>query len=315
MNVDRVLMLNQNEKIKHVKQYVIFGATGWFGLNTINYLMHLRKCSHDIEIIAVSRKKQILSVENGSIETVDYQDLENLSIKGPIVFNYAYLTKDKVDENSTEDYIFKNINLSVYISSYLNKWQPKGVCYISSGAVYKSLPLGKQTLDEYPYGTLKFYDESFFLNHAKTNDYKIIIPRVFAVSGAYMNKRNSYALGNMVDQALRNKDIEIKAKSYVYRSYLAIETIIETCLFWLWDDTEEKNLVFDACGSKRFEIEELAKVILQVLDKKQLRIIRDLNKKETPDLYDGNYKVIDKLIRLYNVKSQSIEDQIQKSRY
>jgi nucleoside-diphosphate-sugar epimerase len=297
------------------KTIVIFGVSGWFGQVTLGFFLKLRnEIRKDFVIIGVSRVKKSIEIQGFSFTCTTYEELEDLKIKNPIVFHYAYGTPPSEDRYSLESYAFSNIESSIQVARFIKKWDTFAVVYTSSGAVYKTLapPDDNFRLEKNPYGILKLYDEGFFDLLSKEFGFKLIVPRIFAVSGPCTVKRESYALSNFIDQAKKMGCIHIKSNHPVYRSFVPIETIIYLCRCLVLDDKFNSPLFFDICSKDVVEIGELAQKVMEILDIDE-KIIRDFNKDLPRDFYNGSPKKFLDLLDLYKINLPSLTDQIRNS--
>lgn len=291
--------------------FVIFGSTGWFGQATLDFLLKLNKRSENkFRIVAVAREEKMLPIGEAGFMTTPLTHLDTLEIKNPIVFHFAYLTREKIKDMPLSAYIMENLAISTTVAKFLDKWQPLGLVYTSSGAVYDSFPLrDKGDIGKNPYGMLKLYDEAFFEKLSKEIGFKLVIPRVFNVSGPYMTKRNGYGLGSLIDQSKLGKRISIQAKNPIYRSFISIESIIDLSLKYISDPSSLGSILFDACGPEVVEIGELAARIKDVL-KSEAKIEREFDPKLESNFYQGNPDKFLQLTKKYNVLISSLESQI-----
>ena len=230
------------------------------------------------------------------------------------MFHYAYGTPPSEDRYSLESYAFFNIESSIQVARFIKKWDTFAVVYTSSGAIYKTLDPTSDNfrLEKNPYGILKLYDEGFFDLLSKEFGFKLIVPRIFAVSGPCTVKRENYALSNFIDQAKETGRIQIKSNHPIYRSFVPIETIVFLSLCLILDDKLSSPLCFDVCSKNVVEIGELAQKVMEILDIDE-KIIRDFNKDLPRDFYNGDPKKFLDLLDLYKIDLPLLQDQIRNS--
>jgi nucleoside-diphosphate-sugar epimerase len=112
---------------------------------------------------------------------------------------------------------------------------------------------------------MKYQDETAFTEACAAVGTGLVIPRVFNLSGPYINKFDSYALASFVLQGLRRQPVIIKAHHPVIRSYYFIGDLIELCLQLLFRQSRLATECFDVAGAEIIELGELAKRVVKVL--------------------------------------------------
>lgn len=231
------------------KKIVIFGASGWLGRMTLNYLNKVEK---SLDLILVSSKNR--KIEKGEnkfnfISPNEFLNLKNYEID--YYFNFAFLTQDKLDHLMKSEYINKTDEIIDLNTNFLRKNEVKNSLLISSGAVY-----WKSTEKENLYATQKLKQEEEFLKF-NSNPY---IARIFAVIGSQFITNNNYAFTNFVSQGLDKKDLKIKSKIRVMRSYLYFENLLDNFI-----NQKIKLNLFDA-WDENLDIYDLAQNIGEILN-------------------------------------------------
>lgn len=231
------------------KKIVIFGASGWLGRMTLNYLNKVEK---SLDLILVSSKNR--KIEKGEnkfnfISPNEFLNLKNYEID--YYFNFAFLTQDKLDHLMKSEYINKTDEIIDLNTNFLRKNEVKNSLLISSGAVY-----WKSTEKENLYATQKLKQEEEFLKF-NSNPY---IARIFAVIGSQFITNNNYAFTNFVSQGLDKKDLKIKSKIRVIRSYLYFENLLDNFI-----NQKIKLNLFDA-WDENLDIYDLAQNIGEILN-------------------------------------------------
>lgn len=231
------------------KKIVIFGASGWLGRMTLNYL---NKVDKSLDLILVSSKnRKIKRGENkfNFISPYEFLNLKNYEID--YYFNFAFLTQDKLDHLMKSEYINKTDEIIDLNTNFLRKNEVKNSLLISSGAVY-----WKSTEKENLYATQKLKQEEEFLKF-NSNPY---IARIFAVIGSQFKTNNNYAFTNFVSQGLDKKDLKIKSKIRVMRSYLYFENLLDNFI-----NQKINSNLFDA-WDENLDIYDLAQNIGEILN-------------------------------------------------
>jgi nucleoside-diphosphate-sugar epimerase len=229
-----------------------------------------------------------------------------------IVFHYAFLTKDKVGGISTEEYVARNETISSTVRSWIQTGNVRGVVMPSSGAVYDFLHTKSRDSAANLYGQLKYNDEMSFTAACQAKGTGLIIPRVFNVSGPYINKFDSYALASFIFQTLSAKPITINARRPVIRSYYFIGDLIELCLQLLFRQTTAKTECFDTAGEEVVELSELAQRVAAVLADRDPALTQRLPMLEDAieDRYVGNRQRIEELERYVGIRPMTLDAQI-----
>lgn len=237
--------------------YVVTGANGWLGSATLEMLRQALGDVFATRVTALgSRQAHPLQA------LLQWQPPHDQAL---IIFHYAFLTKDKVSGLSTQEFVERNAAISTKVRSWIDSGNVRGVVLPSSGAVYDHLLHKSRDPAAGLYGQLKYQDELDFAAVCATHDTRLIIPRVFNLSGPFINKFDSYALASFIQQVLRGQPITIQARRPVRRSYYFIGDLIELCLLLLFKQDTVATECFDAAGDEIVELSELALCVATVL--------------------------------------------------
>jgi nucleoside-diphosphate-sugar epimerase len=147
-----------------------------------------------------------------------------------------------------EQYLAANRAITGAVLGFLERNEPAGVFYPSSGAVYAG--------GDHPYAVGKREDEEAFAG--------AVAIRIFNLSGPYMTKPDTYALGDFVMRALRGEAPVVKARGEVRRSYVAASDVIAVALAELLGERGAPRVV-DTGGDEVVEMRELASRVASVL--------------------------------------------------
>lgn len=293
--------------------FVITGAGGWLGKATLEMLRHALGSEFATRVTALGSRQSQIGLADG--QTFPVQPLLEWTLppgQPVIVFHYAFLTKDKVGGISTEEYIARNEAIGNAVRSWIATGNVRGVIMPSSGAVYDFLHSTSRDSAANLYGQLKYNDETTFSAICETTGTGLIIPRVFNVSGPYINKFDSYALASFIFQTLSAKPIAIQARRPVIRSYYFVGDLIELCLKLLFRQATATSECFDTAGEEIVELGELAQRVTAVLAAHKPAPVQRLPMQEevVEDRYVGNRKRIEELERLVGIHPMSLNDQI-----
>ena len=277
--------------------FIITGANGWLGRALINKLYEIYGKEIENKVIAFSNSTSSINIDdNFNLKTFNYSD--DIKFSGQYIFcHFAFLTMDKVTLMDEKEYIEQNLIIRNNAQKIILKSKPKSIFLSSSGDVYKKNNL---------YGRLKLEDEQFFSDLAESLSSNIIIPRIFNIGGPYINKHNLYALSDFISQLMQTKEIVIKARKPVIRSYVHIEDIFNICFSWVNDENNvSKKLIFDSRNHKDVSLLELAQLIMNVVDING-NIISDI-KSEDADIYIGNGVLQNKICQQYGIELSSYD--------
>lgn len=293
--------------------YVVTGAGGWLGGATLEMLHQALGEDFAARVTALGSRPAQIKVADG--QTYPIQALQQW--KRPhgqpiVVFHYAFLTKDKVDSLSTEEYVARNEVISSTVRSWVGTGNVQGVVLPSSGAVYDHLHAKSRDPAAGLYGRLKFEDELAFSAACEKGGTSLIVPRVFNLSGPYVNKFDSYALASCIFQTLSGKPIIINARHPVLRSYYFIGDLIEMCLRLMFSQTTAASECFDVAGDEVVEIGELATRIAKVLGSHNSVPIQRLPvlTEAVEDRYLGNRNRILELENSIGMRPMTLDNQI-----
>lgn len=252
---------------------IITGASGWLGKCALNYLSNKNTNSSIDSILCFGSKKSEIKLLNGfKINQFPIEEILNLDKKPTILLHFAFLTKDRVQNLSLNDYFYENNKIDNHVLSSLSKIGIETIVLSSSGAIYSnSLNMDKIN----PYGYLKIKQEEAYIGWANKNSKKLIIPRIFNLSGMYINKLNHYAIASMIIDAKNKKEINIKSRKLVYRSYSAVENLIELLFCQVFDKNQLGIICYDVSGNEVIELASLAERILNVLNISGVPITRE----------------------------------------
>jgi nucleoside-diphosphate-sugar epimerase len=246
--------------------FVVTGASGWLGHATLAMLQQALGCNFERRVSALGSQSGQMKLANGcTLPVFALRDWRLPEAQTVIVFHYAFLTKDKVSDLSLDDYVSRNNAISETVRTWVATGQVTGVVLPSSGAVYDHLHNKKRDPAAALYGQMKYQDETAFTEACAAVGTGLVIPRVFNLSGPYINKFDSYALASFVLQALGRQPVIIKARHPVIRSYYFIGDLIELCLQLLFRQSRVATECFDVAGAEIIELGELAKRVAKVL--------------------------------------------------
>lgn len=293
--------------------YIVTGASGWLGSATLEMLRQALGKDFGSRVIALGSRHAQINLPNGQTHPIKAM----LEWKRPpgqpiIVFHYAFLTKDRVGGLSMQEYVARNEAISNAVQAWIGSGDVRGVVLPSSGAVYDHLHAKSRDPAAGLYGRLKFKDELDFTAACEASSTGLIVPRVFNLSGPYINKFDSYALASFIFQILSSRPITINARRPVLRSYYFIGDMIELCLRLLFKQTEPVTECFDVAGSETVELGELAHRVAAMLADRDPAPVQRLPMFDdaVEDRYVGSRNPIKELEIRMGIDPMTLENQI-----
>ncbi|NIJ09454.1 nucleoside-diphosphate-sugar epimerase [Sphingomonas vulcanisoli] len=239
---------------------VITGASGWLGSATLAMLDASMPASFVMEKLAVfgSSRREIVLPSGRIIQCRPMIEMVETALEHPLLFHYAYLTKDKVAEMSDEAFIALNSLISQTVRTAVEVWRAD-VFLPSSGGVYRRDGALVSSYEASPYGYLKLADEASFRQVAAQAGSNLYIGRIFSLAGEFINKTSVYALGSIIAAIGDREPIRIRASQGVWRSYFYIGDVVNLALGLLLSG-KKMGEPFDIAGDEAIEIGDLARL-------------------------------------------------------
>jgi nucleoside-diphosphate-sugar epimerase len=205
---------------------VIIGSSGWLSTAAQNYFWSAS--TPFSEPIVIGSKERICDQFGNTILPLEHAArlLRNVTHSEIVVFHFAYLTQEKVGKD-VDGYLSCIDDINGHVASILDQLPVSGFVYASSGAAgidYSCEP--GQSAGKAVYGTKKLADEILFAELCDNYNIDYLAPRIFSLGGNYINKLNGYAISNMILQALKEGEINIHAKTPVWRSYIDVYDLV-----------------------------------------------------------------------------------------
>ncbi|MFA9439819.1 NAD-dependent epimerase/dehydratase family protein [Uliginosibacterium sp. sgz301328] len=294
-------------------RYFIVGAGGWIGRACAEYLASVLGEAALERVFLFGSSARTLCTNTGVrlpvLELGHATDMHLLPGRPTVVLHCAFLTMDKVGGMSAEDYVARNLKIRRQTADLMKMCGATGVAVLSSGAVYDFLsPRPGRPADANLYGRLKFEDECYFAGIADALGANYLCPRVFNLSGPYINKPETYALASFILDALQGRAINIRANRPVMRAYMPVQTLIETSLSLL--AAGRSPGVFDYAGGAEIEVGALAQLVIDVIGS-SARIERpELDATLATDRYIGNGDFLAAVMGECGMVMRDVRDQV-----
>lgn len=292
---------------------IVTGASGWLGRYILDYL-YKNYIHNSCSIVCFGSKKSVIKLSDGfTVSQIPINQMASLDKQPTILFHFAFLTKDKTRIISEAEYLVENQKIDNYVSSCIEKIGVETVVLSSSGAVYSYLHSNEKPkfIINDPYAYLKMKQEELYTGWSNETSKKLIVPRIFNLSGAYINKVNHYAISSMIIDALNGSEINIRSDKLVFRSYSAVENLIELVFCQIFDRDLTGVTCYDVCGTEIVELDDLAKRVFEVLGIVGGTIKRGRIALGARDYYVGNEKKYSNYLKHYEIEQSSLSQQIQ----
>ena len=255
---------------------VIIGSSGWLSTAAQNYF---RSSSTPFsEPIVIGSKERVCNQFGNTILPLEHaaQLLSTVTDSELVVFHFAYLTQEKVGKD-VDGYLSCIDDINERVISIMDQLPVSGFVYASSGAAgidYSSAP--EKSAGKAVYGTKKLSDEILFRELCDKHDIDYLAPRIFSLGGNYINKLHGYAISNMILQALKSGEINIHAKSPVWRSYIDVYDLFAVLVKRLEMGGQAGLLsgCFDATLDVTAEMQDLALSVCRHFEMNFEKIIR-----------------------------------------
>ena len=247
-------------------------------------------------------KKTKLSLKNVRLIAGDIGKIKSLP-KSELIIYAADSTKIDNIKN-IKKFIFESKRSINNFCNIVKKNKKTKVLYLSSGAIYrfskKNIQNSNSLKGKQLYAYLKHYSENE-IKKLRQLKMKTSIARCFTFIGPWLPREANFAIGNFLDDVLKNKKINIKTESKVIRSYMYADDLI----YWLTKICFNSKLdtpIFDVGSNKPIEIRNLGKLFSRLFEAKiqSKKIIKNKIDKYVPNIKPARLKLGLKI--KYNLK-------------
>jgi len=261
-----------------MKTLLVIGGSGFFGKSILDaFSRNLLAPWHISKIIVMSRNANKLLHDtpdlvgqNVQLYSADITNTESLPFADYVI--HAAASTDVRNYLSSPEGEKKNIQAGTYHFCDLAKihHQNSKIVYVSSGAVYGVQPANLDGIDESFVGDLsKMATGKQDYAIAKQDAEKAIIDlgqyglnvsiaRCFAFVGKYLPLDQHFAIGNFIDDVLKNRPIVVNATHQVYRSYMYADDLVEW-LMTIADNSSTDCPIYNVGSDQAILVNDLAK--------------------------------------------------------
>jgi nucleoside-diphosphate-sugar epimerase len=296
---------------------VVTGASGWLGQASLEMIESALGDDLHSRVFAFASQARSLILRSGS--EIALAPLDHLPLLDPaptLLLHYAFLTKDRTFDIEAEEYARRNLSIRKIVGDAMQEIQVTHLLLPSSGAVYGLPTSADRSLCpdpvRNPYGTQKILDEDHFLGICRGLGARVAIPRIFNISGPYINKHDGYALSSMINAALAGGPVTLHATRRVIRAYTSVRDLVDVSVGWLLQERRADVIVFDTGGDEPVEIGQLAQHVLELMDRVGIGFQRPGLSGEPDDIYVGDGRVLRSMadkqgVALSDLRSQIVE--------
>lgn len=258
------------------KTILVTGATGFIGKWILSSFLYLNeKFELNCSLVAVTRNKtrffnQFPKLKNRNEIVWIESDVRDFVLEPGTVIDYVFhAATDVVESQDSKETFSTIVNGTEHLIDLCSDMPAVTIVNLSSGAVYGS-SWGSQLLSESEstnlqtdnlssaYGEGKRVSELLFTIAAKeqVENFNVCNARCFAFVGPYLALDKQFAIGNFIDSALRNDEINISGDGTPLRSYLYSSDLV-SCLWFLLLNCRGVE-TFNVGGDEIISIKDLA---------------------------------------------------------
>lgn len=279
-------MFKSNELI------VISGGTGWIGRSIVEQITESNLCKPE-QIILISSTDKTIEISKKNFKSFSWENLK-INSQVTLYFDLAFQTQDKLNSLGESKYVEQNETIIENSIKFIKNHKPKVIFLASSGAVYGknylSVPKPVST-----YGELKYKQELQISKVARDLNLKLIISRIFNISGGNINKFETFAIAQMIKSAVEQQSIKVFANHQVFRRYSDVNQLIRLILELLSTNT---NCIFDS-GGPLVEIRELAAGIRKIVNPSAKLELTEVDLNSPADDYYSRSDQYENLLKEY----------------
>jgi nucleoside-diphosphate-sugar epimerase len=274
------------EALGGVERVVVLGANGWFGRTAVDLLESVWGIEVIRRIRPFARGAHKVRLRSG--ELMDVAPIVELGALEPgahtLLVDCAYPTQEKVAELGVENYQRSVERLRQVVNGGLERLRPVACASLSSGAAV----VGDEAADRTRiYGALKRTDEEQLAELCPSLGVRLCVARVYAASGPYMTKPETYALGDLISQARSGGPMRVRAEHRVIRSYALVADILEIAVRTALRADPSRPVIFET-GGEEVEIGELAQRVALSVTGGELPVERPPVGDSAADRYVGD---------------------------
>lgn len=299
---------------KSKAHFLITGARGWLGRATIDLLESALGADLATRVTAFGSSHGSITTRGGSVLQVHaLQAPPRFPRSRHVLMHYAYLTKDRLVAGvPLDDYRRQNAAIRETVLQWLELFHIKRMFLPSAGAVYSAMGALGDVDSRADYGRDKLADEDCFDAACDQLGGRLLIGRIFSVSGPHINKHEAYALAAIILALLNREPVILRARRPVYRSYVGVGDLIAITLGWLLASERPERLRVDMASAEIVEVGELASRAAAVLSVPNAKIERPPVTGDA-DRYVGDAAALQRLAGSLGLQLANLDQQIRET--
>jgi nucleoside-diphosphate-sugar epimerase len=290
------------------RRILVLGARGWIG-RCLLAMLHaaLGEQQFAMRVRCFGSARGRVNLGGGrSVRQAPLPTLARLRAAPSMAFHLAFLTKDKVAGMPEADYVEINRRLSADVARGIVAAGVDRLFLASSGAAGFAND-STAAADLRLYGQLKREDEQRFADWAITEpERRLLSCRIFALSGPYINKPSTYALGSFIRAGLKGGPVVVTAPFPVVRSYVAVTDVLAAALAELLAANGPPVIEIDT-GGTAMELGEVGAAVARHLG---VAVQRMPLRAGVASVYAGNDVVWQAFLARHAITGQSLDEQI-----
>jgi nucleoside-diphosphate-sugar epimerase len=283
------------------ERVLVLGAGGWFGRTTIGLLS---RSYPEWSILPITRTPRTALISGVATHLRGWNPVQVADFAPTTVLNFAFLTKDRVNDLGRERFIDENKRLTSRFLEVVRGPSVRRALTVSSGAAVD--PAGAAPdIHQNPYGNLKHAEERAAKDAATQTDTSLVIARAWSVSGGLVGRPHAYAFSDLIMQAAAGQ-IQVRAGHDVWRRYVAVDELVQVSLQRLlqdWSGTIDS-------GGPLVEIGALARRVVELVNPEATLEPRPSDG-SPPDHYHSDGKSWLESCRALGYESMTLDQQIQ----
>lgn len=266
----------------------VTGATGWLGVALAQMAVRAGLGAGDGSLRLFASKAGTLALEDGRTEPLEpLSSAPPLAGEGWTIVHFAGLGKERTAGLSAQEYVAQSTAILEAVKKLAGDAPEPRLIFASSGAVYGPGGLAP-ALEVEPYGHVKGLHEAALGDWCAAKAIPLSICRVFNVGGPYGNKLDLYALSSLIQAALADGPITIRARGPVLRSYVHAEELMAALVGHVTAARPGVAEPFDTAGTSVVEIGDLAELVCARTGADPARILRDYDPALPASRYVGD---------------------------
>jgi len=289
------------QELKHGDRVLICGASGWFGQTAIAMTKDA-----GLEYMATGSRTRVIEIDGDTVRVASHNISSISAFEPTVVIDAAFLTRDKIAVIGAVKYIEINQVLMKISREIASLESVRKYVGFSSGATVHLAGQDSFSLSDNPYAALKKSYEAQMMEVSNWSKASLVIPRVYSVTGAYVNKPQLFAFSDLILQA-RAGVIEVRAKNKVLRRYSPVEDVIALAVA---QSKQQGQIIFDT-GGEMLEVGDLANQIRMEVCQDAI-IHRELNPNLLADDYQSDNVQWSNVLSLSDMEQAPLSEQIRR---